>query len=320
MAVLVGVDEAGFGPTLGPLVVSSVAVGLPDELLGASLWKILGKQITRRRSARGGKLHIDDSKKVFVREQGIASLERPVLVALSAAHGLPADFEALLDQLGASCRSQLHEYPWYCGALPALPSAIEATAVRIAANALRAELRRQDLRLLQLRAEPMLEGQFNRMVGATGNKSRVLFSVVARLIGEAYNRFGGENLHVVVDKQGGRDHYRKLLQLMFPELTVGVVAESSGHSVYTLSGASGQLRLCFLAGGDQKQLPVALASMLCKYLRELFMSCFNQFWQKQLPRLQPTAGYYVDAQRFIRQIAPLAQQLQISPQRMVRTK
>src|SRR5262249_37174349 len=38
MAWLIGIDEAGYGPNLGPLVMSSVAWRVPARLLGANLW------------------------------------------------------------------------------------------------------------------------------------------------------------------------------------------------------------------------------------------------------------------------------------------
>ena len=47
-----------------------------------------------------------------------------------------------------------------------------------------------------------------------------------------------------------------------------------------------------------KEETVALASMLCKYLREVCMRQFNRFWEKHVPGIEPTAGYPVDAKRF----------------------
>ena len=41
-------------------------------------------------------------------------------------------------------------------------------------------------------------------------------------------------------------------------------------------------------------LPTALASMTAKYLRELSMRAFNEFWCARVTGLRPTAGYPMD--------------------------
>ncbi|MCH8916798.1 MAG: hypothetical protein IIC52_01970 [Proteobacteria bacterium] len=42
MAIVAGIDEAGFGPTLGPLVVSGVAFRVPDDQVDRCLYGLLG--------------------------------------------------------------------------------------------------------------------------------------------------------------------------------------------------------------------------------------------------------------------------------------
>ncbi len=69
-------------------------------------------------------------------------------------------------------------------------------------------------------------------------------------------------------------------------------------------------RICFRTRAEEL-LPVALASMVSKYLREVLMVGFNQFWQNHIPDLKPTKGYPVDAKRFLEEIAPVAKQLSI---------
>ena len=59
-------------------------------------------------------------------------------------------------------------------------------------------------------------------------------------------------------------------------------------------------------------LPAALASMASKYLRELAMRAFNDFWCARVPGLAPTAGYPRDARRFKAAIEPLQSVLGIS--------
>ena len=67
MAVLVGIDEAGFGPILGPLVVSSSTFSLPDNLVEADLWRLLRKGVSMTRKHLAGRLLITDSKKAYSR-------------------------------------------------------------------------------------------------------------------------------------------------------------------------------------------------------------------------------------------------------------
>ena len=45
-------------------------------------------------------------------------------------------------------------------------------------------------------------------------------------------------------------------------------------------------------------MPVALASMTAKYVRELAMAAFNAHWTTLAPELRPTAGYPLDARRW----------------------
>ena len=65
----------------------------------------------------------------------------------------------------------------------------------------------------------------------------------------------------------------------------------------------------------ERALPVALASMTAKYLRELAMRAFNDYWCRRFP-IAPTAGYSQDARRFKKQIAPLQTALGIDDRQL----
>ena len=54
-----------------------------------------------------------------------------------------------------------------------------------------------------------------------------------------------------------------------------------------------------MAKGETHHLPIALASIMSKYIRELFMLFFNRYWANQVTDLRPTAGYYQDGKRFL---------------------
>jgi len=65
------------------------------------------------------------------------------------------------------------------------------------------------------------------------------------------------------------------------------------------------MRVCFEVGADGRYLPVALASMLSKYTRELFMEMLNEYWVGRVPGLRRTAGYVSDGRRFLSEIEPV---------------
>ena len=55
----------------------------------------------------------------------------------------------------------------------------------------------------------------------------------------------------------------------------------------------------FMPEAESAHLPVALASMVAKYVRELSMARFNRYWCGRVPELKPTAGYSTDARRWL---------------------
>ncbi len=70
MAWLVGIDEAGYGPNLGPLVMTAVACRLPDA--DADLWHLLGDGVRRHGERDDGRLLVADSKLVYSASRGLA--------------------------------------------------------------------------------------------------------------------------------------------------------------------------------------------------------------------------------------------------------
>jgi hypothetical protein len=52
--------------------------------------------------------------------------------------------------------------------------------------------------------------------------------------------------------------------------------------------------------------------MTAKYLRELMMMGWNNYWLRHDAALQPTAGYPGDAKRFLREVTPHLSRLGIA--------
>ncbi len=84
MAVVAGIDEAGYGPLLGPLAVTATAFRVPDEAAEADLWELFRAAVARGAVRDNRRLRVADSKKLHHGSAGIELLERNVLPFLAA--------------------------------------------------------------------------------------------------------------------------------------------------------------------------------------------------------------------------------------------
>jgi hypothetical protein len=101
---------------------------------------------------------------------------------------------------------------------------------------------------------------------------------------------------------------------------VETIEETGARSEYALSRDGRRVRIRFEVRADSLYLPVALASMLSKYMRELHMEMLNDFWRGRVPDLQPTAGYYEDGLRFLADIEPARAEAGIPMEQLVRCR
>ena len=96
--------------------------------------------------------------------------------------------------------------------------------------------------------------------------------------------------------------------------------ESQALSAYRIASGRQAMEIHYGVGFDRERLATALASMLCKYIRELLMEMLNRYWSRRVEDLLPTAGYYTDGKRFLRDIAPAAKGLGVDPRILVRCR
>lgn len=321
MTYLIGTDEAGYGPNLGPLVISASLWSVPDPLRGEDLYSVLADVVSRHGAddAPRRQVPIADSKTLYHAAGGLRALECGVLTALRAIGLRPADWRAVWAAAAPHSLADLDRAPWYADFQLPLPQHHRATDLDCLADRFLQGLGEAGVRLLGVRSLPVSPERFNDEVDRWGNKATVLSTLTLELIKTILPAEDGHDVCVSCDKHGGRQRYAEFLQAAFPEYLVEIHGECRSHSLYRWGPARRRLEFCFLEKAE-RLLPVALASMASKYLRELAMLAFNAFWRQHLPQLRPTAGYPEDARRFRREIAACQQQLGIADRQLWRNR
>ena len=314
MTVVAGIDEPGYGPLLGPLVVAASAFRLEPGAKEGDLDRITTEKTVRKKG-----LPTADSKQLYSSGGSLARLETSTLGHLALGRGsLPVRVAGLLAGAVDLTTAELDELPWYAqggrrddeDTPPLLATPLPATAPvdEILERAAWHEqhLAKRGARFLDLWIAPVPEPRFNRHTSAAGTKAWTLFHTTGRLIETLVMRFPDDELVIHVDRQGGRIHYGDLLQTFFPLAPLTTVREKPARSIYRLDwpGRS-PVEIDFRVKADDRRAPVALASVAAKLTRELFMGSLNAWFAAKRPELRPTAGYGNDGKRFADEVAPL---------------
>ena len=297
--ILIATDEAGYGPKLGPLVICGTAWLLPkteDGELVARFKPIAGPQ------KRGDQtIVVDDSKAVYQAKSksvsdGLAKLHSIAEIANHCLNG-PANLADWLQTFAAQDNDTLSETPWLQ----------ESSSVEFDTNqdvdAVANAWSQNGAKLIGMQLRIITAERFNQACENGFNKSDLLSEATLRIVCGLLNQqnVNDKTTRIFCDRHGGRRYYAGVLQHVFPDSQVLVTNETKSVSRYQLRHRGSDCTVDFTVKGDTFT-PVALSSLIAKYIRERMMQRFNTYFSKLSEHgsdLRPTAGYPVDADRFL---------------------
>lgn len=296
--IVVGVDENGLGPLLGPLVTTAVSLEL-------------SRYSPERHGALGRELGIDDSKATSGFGQ-MAVAEGIALALIEALVGREVrDVDALfaellldpLDALRKPCPSGSLAQCW------ATPIELPCFGGDVSSgHATLRSLRRASVRVVRARSAVACTGTLNARLRHGQSRVEVDLELMERLVLDARAALDGGELRAICGMVGGIRNYPEKMRHL-PRRGLTPVRALGGTLAYEVSGV-GHVR--FEIDADARHLPVALASMLGKYVRELWMERQNRFYRQRDPSLREVSGYHDPiTQAFIVASAPLRRALGI---------
>jgi len=297
VTLFIGIDEAGYGPLLGPLVVTA-CVFRCEAATTPAFETALGGAVEAAAGVRVG-----DSKELYSRARGASRLEKTVHAFMSACGRTSGRLTTFAAACDGGREASLDGYPWYRERDLALPAFCGEDELHAACEALPGALAASGIEFLGAHVRIVLSGELNRMIQQGMNKGTLVAGEVGGLLTRVLAASEDERVFAVIDKLGGRHYYGELLRGFFPCVTVAPVMEDPHESVYDIRPEGRRIRVTFAESADARFLPVGLASIFSKYTRELFMCLFNDYWRKLLPGLGRTAGYWTDAKRFLAELS-----------------
>jgi ribonuclease HII len=288
----VGVDENGLGPRLGPLVATACALETSRKDASASkLGASLGIADSKVSSGFGSMAHAEGlALAIAAQSLGRTPEHADDVLAAISLDGL--------DTLRAPCPSTTRAQCWSSHSVPAFGGEL-AQGREILASLGDARGRTQ---VVRVRSAILCAHTYNAAVARRGSKLDVDLELFERLLLDVRGATGRE-LRAVCGMVGGIRRYpQRFLHLDAAHTTT--IEEARRRASYYVEDLGD---VTFEVDADASSLPVALASMVGKYVRELAMARQNAFYRGHDPELPEVSGYhdavtgrFVEASRLLR--------------------
>jgi len=285
---LVGIDENGLGPRLGPLVVTGVLASADDE---SAVLRAARKPRGRLAASLGDSKGLVGYGHSTLGEAWVRTLlEKKGVSAPAPKSALEAislyEEERLRDLCPGRTTpalSSLEDQCWESGTEGFGASDEE---MKGAAAGVR-KLGEYGIHVHEVRTAILCTGRLNRL--QSEGKTRLLADLGAmEELLVHFRKTAGGDLDAVCGKVGGYDrygeHFTKLSHYLHTALE-----EKRKRAAYKFHGLG---TVAFVQDADASNLLVGLASLVGKWVRDLLMDRIVRYYQGAIPELPPASGYY----------------------------
>ena len=305
---LVGIDENGFGPALGPLNVSASLFKV--EKYENDFWKKLNDIFSKNKDKN--KLRLTDSKELARKEwERIALIfyfllfkEIPLYSSLFL-----KEFTLKQGFLVKDCGKEEKNMCWQPDfSFPLWEEKTFLKEIPLLGKGVKEALKREKIKVLDIKTLVCCPHNFNHLL-KTYNKIELDLYLFETLI-EYYHQKYQDEIFFVCGKVGGIKYYQRYFKLLNKYDCIDFKEEDK-LSQYHFKDLG---KVYFIQNGDSKYLPISLSSIIGKYIREIFIMRINTYFSSRIPGLPYVSGYQDKlTKKFIKKVEGKLPELNISP-------
>ncbi|MFT5326374.1 MAG: hypothetical protein ACI8P0_004249, partial [Planctomycetaceae bacterium] len=247
MGLVIGMDEAGYGPNLGPLVITATVWRVPDDPRQTDFWKSLGSVVSQSATKDVDRIHVADSKEVYSPSRGLQPLERSIQTVFGLMPHDSRSFRNLCDWLMTSdfagapsgdspellrrpaakpvqnhqdraaagdktlAPSFLDVEPWFQANDLSLPLANDAAEIERLSARLKSASDQAGIQLVGVSSDVVLTERFNSVSEFYKSKGAALSRFTLGLLRSVWDPESEEPTLIIGDKHGGRSRYDELI-------------------------------------------------------------------------------------------------------------
>jgi ribonuclease HII len=255
MSNFLGIDENGYGPIMGPLVITGTCAN--------------------KNVKKGWPQDIKDSKKIFVRDKkSYKTIEEISLALFFLLYGyFPENPEEYIEKFSSfKCPYSFKNNICTENIPQSFLWSIKSDTYKTI-DILDRFFKKNSINIIDIKSVILCPFEFNNLCTSKVKKDLINFLQFEKII--KYFSDKSSTISILAGKIGGRNKYSQFLEETFPFWEYQVIQEKKEKSSYIFKNKDKKVNINFLKNVENQSFPACLSGIIGKYIREIIMTSIN---------------------------------------------